>query len=55
MVVHLGVIMIAVALAASNSFTHSATLELEQGEVAEWGGHTFELESVDRRDQRRGE
>lgn len=46
MVVHLGVIMIAVALAASNSFTHSATLELEQGSVSEWGGHTFELESV---------
>jgi cytochrome c-type biogenesis protein CcmF len=46
MVVHLGVILIAVALAASNSFTHSATLELEQGVVTEWGGHTFELESV---------
>jgi len=46
MIVHLGVIMIAVALAASNSFTHSATLELEQGEVVAWGGHTFELESV---------
>jgi cytochrome c-type biogenesis protein CcmF len=46
MVVHLGVIMIAVGLAASNSFTHSATLELTQGEVVEWGGHTFELESV---------
>lgn len=46
MVVHLGVIMIAVALAASNSFTHSANLEVETGEVVEWGGHTFELESV---------
>ena len=46
MVVHIGVIMIAVGLAASNSFTHSATLELSQGEVVEWGGHTFELESV---------
>ncbi|WP_277619175.1 cytochrome c-type biogenesis CcmF C-terminal domain-containing protein, partial [Ilumatobacter nonamiensis] len=46
MVVHIGVILIAVALAASNSFTHSATLELEQGEATEWGGHTFELESV---------
>ena len=49
MVVHIGVIVIAVALAASNSFTHSATLELTQGEVAEWGGHTFELVSVDER------
>ncbi|MET0911552.1 MAG: cytochrome c-type biogenesis CcmF C-terminal domain-containing protein, partial [Ilumatobacteraceae bacterium] len=49
MVVHIGVILIAVALAASNSFTHSATLTLQQGEVVEWGGHTFELESVDER------
>jgi len=47
MVVHIGVILVAVALASSNSFTHSATLTLEQGEVAEWGGHTFELVSVD--------
>ena len=45
MIVHLGVIMIAVALASSNSFTHSATLELRTGEVVEWGGHTFQLES----------
>jgi cytochrome c-type biogenesis protein CcmF len=49
MVVHIGVIIIAVALASSNSFTHSATLELSQGEVVSWGGHTFELESVDER------
>ena len=49
MVVHLGVIMIAVALAASNSYTHSATLDAESGEVVEWGGHTFELVSVDER------
>ncbi len=49
MIVHLGVILIAVALAASNSFTHSATLVLEQGEVTEWGGHSFELVSVDER------
>ena len=49
MVVHIGVIVIAVALAASNSFTHSATLELTQGDVVEWGGHTFELVSVDER------
>ncbi len=49
MVVHLGVIMIAVGLAASNSFTHSATLELTQGEVVSWGDHTFELVSVTER------
>jgi len=47
MVVHLGVILVAVALASSNSFTHSATLTVQQGEVVEWGGHTFELLSVD--------
>jgi cytochrome c-type biogenesis protein CcmF len=47
MVVHIGVIIIAVALAASNSFTHSATLALETGRPVEWGGHTFELTSVD--------
>jgi cytochrome c-type biogenesis protein CcmF len=46
MIVHIGVILVAVALAASNSFTHSATLTLEQGDVVEWGGHTFELQSV---------
>jgi cytochrome c-type biogenesis protein CcmF len=49
MIVHLGVIMIAVALASSNSFTHSAALPLTQGEPVEWGGHTFELESVTER------
>ncbi len=49
MVVHIGVILIAIALAASNSFTHSATLALEVGEQVEWGGHTFELASVDER------
>jgi cytochrome c-type biogenesis protein CcmF len=54
MVVHLGVIVIAVALASSNSFTHSATLALEQGQPVEWGGHTFELESVDERTNDRG-
>jgi cytochrome c-type biogenesis protein CcmF len=49
MVVHIGVIIIAVALASSNSFSHSATLDLRAGEVTAWGGHTFELVSVDER------
>jgi len=53
MFVHLGVILIAVALAASNSYTHSATLVLEQGEEVSWAGHTFELvEVVDELDER---
>ncbi len=54
MIVHLGVIMIAVALASSNSFTHSATLPLAEGDVVEWGGHTFELASVTERVNDRG-
>ena len=46
MIVHLGVIIIAVALAASNSYSRSATLALEAGEPVSWGGHTFELQDV---------
>jgi cytochrome c-type biogenesis protein CcmF len=46
MVVHLGVIMIAVALVASNAYTRSATLDLRVGVVEEWGGHRFALEGV---------
>ena len=49
MVVHLGVILIAVALAASNSFTHTAVLDLRSGEETAWGGHTFELTEVSER------
>ena len=43
MVVHIGVILIAVALAASNSYTRSQELSLKTGQSASWGGHTFEL------------
>ncbi len=43
MVVHIGVIVIAVALAASNSYTRSQELSLKVGVVATYGGHTFEL------------
>ena len=46
MIVHLGVIIISVALAASNSFTHSQELNLEVGKVASFSGHTFELVEV---------
>jgi cytochrome c-type biogenesis protein CcmF len=46
MIVHLGVIVIAVALVASNSYTRSATLTLPVGEERSWGGHTFELQEV---------
>ncbi|MBA3286891.1 MAG: heme lyase CcmF/NrfE family subunit [Acidimicrobiia bacterium] len=46
MIVHLGVIVIAVALVASNSYTRSATITLDVGQPVEWGGHTFELQGV---------
>jgi cytochrome c-type biogenesis protein CcmF len=43
MIVHLGVILIAVGLAASNSYTKSQELTLVTGQVASFAGHTFEL------------
>ena len=43
MVVHLGVIVIAVALAASNSYTRVAEFTLQPGVPVSYGGHTFEL------------
>ena len=43
MVVHIGVILIAVALSASNAYTRSQELKLEKGKPASFGGHTFEL------------
>lgn len=46
MLVHIGVILIAVALAASNSYTHSATLTIGRGERVEWSGHSFEFVGV---------
>jgi cytochrome c-type biogenesis protein CcmF len=46
MIVHLGVILIAVGLAASNSYTKSQELTLVQGQVASFAGHTFELIEV---------
>jgi cytochrome c-type biogenesis protein CcmF len=46
MIVHLGVILIAVALVASNAYTRSAELDLVQGRPATWDGHTFEFVEV---------
>ncbi len=43
MIVHVGVILIAVALSASNAYTRSQELKLEQGKPAKFGGHSFEL------------
>ena len=47
MVVHLGVILIAVALAASNSYTRSQELSLKLNTPAEFGGHVFELKGFE--------
>lgn len=43
MIVHVGVILISVSLAASNSYTHSQELDLVTGTPAQFGGHSFEL------------
>jgi cytochrome c-type biogenesis protein CcmF len=54
MIVHIGVIMISVALAASNSYTRSQELTLTKGVPASFGGHTFELTGfVEESDARR--
>lgn len=47
MVVHLGVILIAVALAASNSYTRSQEISLKLNTPAEFGGHVFELKGFE--------
>ena len=53
MVVHLGVILIAVGLAASNSYTRAGEFEMDKGETVEFAGHTFTLNDVvDFRDAR---
>jgi len=46
MIVHLGVILIAVALGASNSFSKSQELSLVANIEANFSGHTFELKDV---------
>src|SRR3954454_23626293 len=46
MIVHLGVIMIAVALAASNRFSKVSDRQLTAAQPATYDGHTFELIDV---------
>lgn len=41
MVVHLGVVLIAVAFAASHSYTHQTTLSLRPGQAGHFEGHDF--------------
>ncbi len=43
MIVHLGIILIAVALAASNSYTRSGEFTVNEGETIEFAGHSFTL------------
>ncbi|MDH3752318.1 MAG: heme lyase CcmF/NrfE family subunit [Acidimicrobiia bacterium] len=47
MIVHLGVVLVAVALAASNSYLSQAEFELFQGESATISGHTLTYERFD--------
>jgi cytochrome c-type biogenesis protein CcmF len=47
MVVHLGVILIAVALAASNGYTRVGEFTLKEGEPVSFSGHTFELLDIE--------
>jgi cytochrome c-type biogenesis protein CcmF len=46
MVVHIGVILVAVALVASSSFSRAAEFRLAPGETASFGGHTFEFVQI---------
>jgi cytochrome c-type biogenesis protein CcmF len=41
MIVHLGVVIIAVAFAASHSFAHQTQLTMRPGQTVAWEGHTF--------------
>ena len=47
MIVHLGVVLVAVALAASNSYVRQETFELSTGDTAELAGHTFTFVGTD--------
>lgn len=46
MIVHLGIILIAVALAASNSYTRAGEFAMEKGETVQFAGHSFTLLDV---------
>jgi len=47
MIVHLGVILVAVALAASNSYTRAGEFTVAKGETVSFAGHTFTLIDID--------
>jgi cytochrome c-type biogenesis protein CcmF len=47
MIVHLGVILIAVGLAASNSYTRTQTFDIPPGATVNFAGHTFGYQGVE--------
>jgi cytochrome c-type biogenesis protein CcmF len=50
MIVHLGVVMIAVGLAASQSYSSEVELRMEEGQVATVDGHTLVFEGLETRE-----
>jgi cytochrome c-type biogenesis protein CcmF len=50
MIVHLGVVLIAVAFAASQSYSSEVELRLHEGEVARVDGHTLVFEGLETRE-----
>ncbi len=46
MVVHLGVVVLAVGLVAATSFRHTTELALRRGQLVTYEGHTFEFEGL---------
>jgi cytochrome c-type biogenesis protein CcmF len=46
MVVHIGVVVVAVGLAAATSYLHRGQLELRPGQTATFAGHTVEFEGT---------
>ncbi len=52
MIVHLGVILIAVGLTASNSYSRTQSFRLDLGETVTFAGHTFTYEGFEQFDTR---
>jgi cytochrome c-type biogenesis protein CcmF len=52
MIVHLGVILVAVGLTASNSYTRTQTFTMSPGETVVFAGHSFRYDGADEFDKR---
>ncbi|HEY1830201.1 MAG TPA: cytochrome c-type biogenesis CcmF C-terminal domain-containing protein [Acidimicrobiales bacterium] len=46
MIVHIGVVVMAIGIIASTTYRHQAELALPQGQVVHYDGHTFEFEGL---------